>query len=64
MLSAAAGCSLISLKSPEKPLSARDLNARILTHEFSLQFIAAVEQTSDQIYAGSADPAVRVNALR
>jgi hypothetical protein len=64
MLSAAAGCSLISLKSPEKPLSARDLNARILTHEFSLQFIAAVEQTADQIYAGSADPAVRVNALR
>lgn len=30
-----ASCSLVTLKSPEKPLSTRDLNARILTHEFS-----------------------------
>ena len=36
-----ASCSLISLKSPEKPLSTRDLNARILTREYSARFIAA-----------------------
>jgi hypothetical protein len=64
LLAGLAGCSLITLKSPEKPLSARDLNARLLTHEYSAHFIAAVEQTADQISAASADPAVRQNALR
>lgn len=58
------GCSLISLKSPEKPLSTRDLNARILTHEYSVRFIAAVAQSADQIAAASSDPEVRRNALR
>jgi hypothetical protein len=64
LLASIASCSLISVKSPEKPLSARDLNARLLTHEYSAHFIAAVEQTADQISAASADPAVRLNALR
>jgi hypothetical protein len=59
-----ASCSLVSVKSPEKPLSARDLNARLLTHEYSAHFIAAVEQTANQISGVSADPAVRMNALR
>ena len=31
-----AGCSLLSIKSPEKPLSPRDLNARILAHGFTI----------------------------
>jgi hypothetical protein len=64
LLASIASCSLISVKSPEKPLSARDLNARLLTHEYSAHFIAAVEQTADQISAASVDPAVRLNALR
>lgn len=59
-----AGCSLVSLKTPEKPLSARDLNARILTHEFAVRFAAAVQHTADDIAAASADPRVRLNALR
>ncbi len=59
-----AGCSLVSLKSPEKPLSTRDLNARVLTHEFSARFIVAVGQAADGIAAGADDPAVRSNALR
>ena len=42
LLLGAAGCSLISVKSPERPLSVRDLNARILTRELSSQFVAAV----------------------
>jgi hypothetical protein len=58
-----AGCSLISVKSPEKPLSTRDLNARILTREYSAHFIAAVEQTADQIAAASEDAATQINAL-
>jgi hypothetical protein len=64
LLASIAGCSLVSIKSPEKPLSARDLNARLLTHEYSAHFIAAVEQTANQISGASADPAVRINALR
>jgi hypothetical protein len=61
---ALAGCSLISIKSPEKPLSPRDLNARILTHEYSTHFNSAVAQTADQIAAASDDPEVHLDALR
>jgi hypothetical protein len=64
MMTSVPGCSLVSLKSPEKPLSTRDLNARILTHEFSARFTAAVEQTADEMSAGTEDPVVRLNALR
>jgi DNA-binding transcriptional MerR regulator len=59
-----AGCSLISVKSPERPLSSRDLNARILTREFSYHFIAVVEQCADDIAANDSDPEVLANALR
>jgi hypothetical protein len=59
-----AGCSLISLKTPERPLSARDLNARLLTRELSAQFIAAVEHDVDGITAAEEDPVVVDNALR
>jgi hypothetical protein len=58
------GCSLVSLKSPEKPLSTRDLNARILTREYSARFIAAVEQAADQIDADTTDPDTHLNTLR
>jgi hypothetical protein len=64
LLLALASCSLVTLKSPEKPLSARDLNTRILTHEYAARFIFAVEQTADEIAAGTADPAVQINTLR
>jgi hypothetical protein len=59
-----AGCSLVSLKTPERPLSIRDLNARILTREFSYHFIAAVEQCADDIGASETDPEVLTSALR
>jgi hypothetical protein len=59
-----AGCALISVKSPERPLSSRDLNARILTREFSYHFIAVVAQCADDIAANESDPEVLVNALR
>jgi hypothetical protein len=58
------GCSLISLRSPEKPLSTRDLNARILTHEYSARFISGVAQRADEIAAASDAADVRLNALR
>lgn len=64
LLLSLAGCSLVALKTPEKPLSARDLNARILTHEFAARFIFAVEQTADEIAAGTEDPLIQLNTLR
>jgi hypothetical protein len=59
-----AGCSLLSLKSPERPLSTRDLNARILTRELSTQFVAAVDSCATNISAAEHDPAVLDNTLR
>src|SRR5579872_5393393 len=53
LLLSLAACSLVTLKSPEKPLSARELNTRVLTHEFAARFIFAVEQTADEIAAGT-----------
>jgi len=64
LLLGASGCSLISLKSPERPLSARDSNARILTREYSAHFIAAVEKSADETTAGETDAVVLTNTLR
>jgi hypothetical protein len=52
------------LKTPEKPLSARELNARVLTREFAARFIFSVEQTADEIAAGTDDPHIQLNTLR
>ncbi len=57
-------CSLVSLKTPERPLSSRDLNARILTRELSAQFVASVNRCADEVAASEHDPAVLDNALR
>ena len=64
MMTSISSCSLVSVKTPEKPLSTRDLNARILTHEFSARFIVAVEQTADEMSAATGEPAVHLNVLR
>ncbi len=57
-------CSLVSLKSPERPLSPRDLNARILTRELSAQFVTTVSRCADDIAATEHDPGVLDNTLR
>jgi len=64
LLTALTGCSLISIKSPERPLSARDMNARILTRELTTHFIAANGRNTDNILAIETDPTVINNALR
>jgi hypothetical protein len=64
VLLGAAGCSLVSVKSPERPLSVRDLNARILTRELSSQFVAAVARCAGDIAATETDPAVLDTTLR
>jgi hypothetical protein len=64
LLLGGAGCSLVSLKSPERPLSARDLNARVLTRELSAQFQNAVARCAANIAATEQDRTVLDNALR
>jgi hypothetical protein len=59
-----AGCSLLSLKSPERPLSARDLNARILTRDLSSQFIASVGRCAEDVAGTESDAAILDNTLR
>lgn len=59
-----AACSLLSIKSPERPLSTRDLNARILTRQFSADFIASVESCADDIAAAHPGTPIERAALR
>ena len=58
------GCSLISLKSPEKPLPPRDLNARLLTREYADYFQKTIARTADEIAAQSANADVQLAALQ
>jgi len=64
LLAVLGGCSLISLKTPERPLPPRDLNARILTREASAQFEHSVGQSVDSILESEQDEAVVESALR
>jgi hypothetical protein len=64
VLLAVGGCSLLSFKSPERPLSTRDLNARILTRELSGEFVTAVIRCADGITATDKDPLILDNTLR
>lgn len=59
-----AGCSLFSLRLPDKPLPQRELNARMLTREFATSFAVRVEVAADGIAARSADPTTQLNTLR
>ena len=64
LLGPLSGCSLLTIKSPERPLSTRDLNTRMLTRAYSAHFIAEVGRSADRITEETSDPDVRLNALR
>jgi hypothetical protein len=64
LLAGVSGCSLISIKSPEKPLSTQDLNTRILTREQTTEFISAVERCAQSMVNTEADQVVLQNGLR
>ncbi len=64
LLATLPGCSLISLKSPGKPLSQRELNARMLTREYADYFQRSMALASDDIAAKSTDPDVQLAALK
>jgi len=59
-----AACSLLSIKSPERPLPARELNARLLTRQFSADFVASVESCADDIAAAHPGTPIERAALR
>lgn len=64
LVTGVAGCSLLTIKTPEKPLSTRDLNARILTRELSAQFIYAVQLCAEDVVRTEKDPFLLQNSLR
>jgi hypothetical protein len=64
LLLALTGCSLVSFKSPERPLSDRDMNARILTRELTTHFVEASARSADNIIATEPDATVVDHALR
>jgi hypothetical protein len=57
-------CSLITIESKDDPLSTRELNARILTHEFGTEFFNMVDAATDSIITQSDDGLIQLNALR
>jgi len=58
------GCSLISISSTADPLTKKEVNARILTHDFAIRFSNEVELAADSVFSIAEDFPVRVNALR
>jgi hypothetical protein len=64
VLSGLTGCSLISLKTPEVPLSTQELNARLLTRDQASQFMEATGRWGGNVAASEQDPVVFEHCLR
>jgi hypothetical protein len=58
------GCSLLTIKSPEIPLSAREQEARILTRDYAAHFVTTITHLIDDAEHGDTDPASRTRALK
>jgi hypothetical protein len=59
------GCSLLTIKSPETPLTAREQEARLLTRDYAAHFATTITHLIDDIpHAGDDDSAIRTQALR
>jgi hypothetical protein len=63
-LSALPACSLLSIKTPETPLTPREQEARLLTREYAEHFNGAMILAIDDAAASQTDPAVRALALQ
>jgi hypothetical protein len=57
-------CSLITIESKDEPLSTKELNTRILTHEFGHTLFELIDETADSIITQSNDGMIQLNALR
>jgi hypothetical protein len=64
LLACLQACSLLSIKSPEKPLPQRDLNARMLTRDYAARFSDAVARAADAIAANTSDISRQENTVR
>jgi hypothetical protein len=58
------GCSLLTIKSPEIPLTAREQEARLLTRDYAAHFATATSHLIDDAARENTDPAIRLQALR
>ena len=61
---ALAGCSLLTIKSPEIPLTSREQEARLLTRDYAAHFATTTSHSIDDAVRGNTDPAIRLQALR
>jgi len=58
------GCSLLTIKSPEIPLTASEQEARLLTRDYAAHFAATITHLIDDTSPADAGTAVRLQALR
>ena len=63
-LAAMPACSLLSIKTPEKPLTPREQEARLLTRDYAQHFNGVMIRAIDDAAAGQSDPTVRALALQ
>jgi hypothetical protein len=58
------GCSLLTIKSPEIPLTPREQEARLLTRDYAVHFATTITHVIDDATLSDSDPAVKLQALR
>jgi hypothetical protein len=58
------GCSLLTIKSPEIPLTPREQEARLLTRDYAAHFTTTITHVIDDAALSDNDPAVKLRALR
>src|ERR1700734_3576985 len=58
------GCSLLTIKSPEIPLTPREQEARLLTRDYAAHFATTTSHLIDDVARENTDPAIRLQALR
>jgi hypothetical protein len=63
-LAALPACSLLSIKTPETPLTPREQEARLLTRDYADHFNGVMIRAIDDAAASQTDPAVRALALQ
>ncbi len=59
-----AGCSLLTIKSPETPLTPHEQEVRLLTRDYAAHFTTTVAQLMDDATRADSNPARRSQALR
>jgi hypothetical protein len=58
------GCSLLTIKSPEIPLTPREQEARLLTRDYAAHFATTTSHLIDDAARDNTDSAIRLQALR